>query len=177
MTTHSEHEMADGFVVRPAWRNQWLSLALFPVVVAWAVWITAWGLFPDLIARLPPPQELFLAAANTNVSALLVGTWGAVIALGGRLAYLRYVDQYRLDEQRVAQRHGIVARTHQSIQLSGIQSVEMRQSLMQRLLGVGDILVYSSGSDEAEVTFRGIRGPVFVQTAIQWMQTKAVNRD
>ena len=75
---------------RPAWSSQWLSLLMLGVFTTWATWLTAWAIRPDLVESLPPPSDLFLAAANTDLSALLVGMWLAVAALLGRVVLLRF---------------------------------------------------------------------------------------
>mgnify|MGYP006313098155 CR=1 FL=1 len=106
---------------------------------------------------------------NTSVSAMLTGLFFAIAALALRMIFLRFVDQYTLDEHGLVHKHGIITRHTQSIQLSAVRSVELKQSILQRILRVGDIQIYSSASDSAEVKFSGILHPVKAQNKIQKM--------
>ncbi|WP_018949081.1 PH domain-containing protein [Thioalkalivibrio sp. ALMg11] len=161
---------------RPAWRNQWMSLAALPFVAAVPVWVTAWYTLPGLSLPLPPPQGLFAAIASASIPSLLVASWGALGFLILRVLYLRYVDHFRLDENRVAHRHGIVARNQHSIRLAAIRSVELKQSIMQRILGIGDILIYAAGSNEAEVAMKGLSRPLKAQESIKAASEAASTR-
>lgn len=66
---------------------------------------------------------------------------------------------------RVIYRQGVVARTGIEIPLKSISNVNFHQSIVERLLGVGDILVQSGGED-GEQTFGDISRPEEVQNIV-----------
>ena len=66
---------------------------------------------------------------------------------------------------RVIYRQGVVARTGVEIPLERIANVNFHQSIAERLLGVGDILVQSGGAD-GEQTFSDISRPEEVQNIV-----------
>lgn len=74
---------------------------------------------------------------------------------------------------RVIYRQGVVARTGIEIPLERISNVNFHQSITERLLGVGDILVQSGGED-GEQTFSDISRPEEVQNIVNsCIQTRA----
>jgi uncharacterized membrane protein YdbT with pleckstrin-like domain len=66
---------------------------------------------------------------------------------------------------RVIYRQGVVARSGVEIPLERISNVNFKQSIPERLLGVGDILVQSGGED-GEQTFSDISRPEEVQNIV-----------
>jgi uncharacterized membrane protein YdbT with pleckstrin-like domain len=66
---------------------------------------------------------------------------------------------------RVIYRQGVVARSGVEIPLERISNVNFKQSIAERLLGVGDILVQSGGED-GEQTFSDISRPEEVQNIV-----------
>jgi uncharacterized membrane protein YdbT with pleckstrin-like domain len=66
---------------------------------------------------------------------------------------------------RVIYRQGVVARSGVEIPLERISNVNFKQSILERLLGVGDILVQSGGED-GEQTFGDISRPEEVQNIV-----------
>ena len=125
------------FSLRPAWRNYWPSLVLANglVVAAVVLGLTGVGL----------PFALACGA-------------GAVLVYG-YIMLQRYSWRFTIDENRISRHKGIISRNQQSIRLADLRSVELNQSLWQRLMGLGDLSFYSSGSDDAEVRFFGIHSP------------------
>ena len=123
--------------LRPAWRNYWptLFLANGLIIAAIIIGITGIGL----------PVALVCA--------------GAAVLFYGYILMQRYSWRFTIDENRISRHQGIISRNQQSIRLADLRSVELNQSLGQRLLGLGDLSFYSSGSDDAEVRFFGIRNP------------------
>lgn len=66
---------------------------------------------------------------------------------------------------RVIYRQGVVARTGVEIPLERIANVNFHQSIAERLLGVGDIVVQSGGEDGTQ-TFSDIARPEEVQNIV-----------
>jgi len=136
------------FQGHPSWRSQlghfvlWLPLALIPLVVAVA--LDANGRGTGL-----PVWQWFL------VSAVLVIIVVAVDAIR------RYAVFYAVTTQRLRVRTGILSRNEQTTRFDRIQNVDVRQSLMDRLLRVGTVDFDTAGASERpdHFEFRGIADP------------------
>ncbi len=126
--------------LRPAWRNYW-------------VWFLAAGL-------------LLLTALGFLIGEATEGEgWGAeiwllaAILVMGVVLFKRFSWKFTVDDNRVSRHYGIISRNQQSVRIKDLRSVELDQSLIQRILGIGDLGFYSAGSVDAEVKFFGIKSP------------------
>ena len=70
--------------------------------------------------------------------------------------------RYTVTDQRLHIRRGIVSRTVQETKIRRVQNVTYRQSLLQRLLGVGDVDFDTAAGYEFEFTFAGVGAPAAV---------------
>jgi uncharacterized membrane protein YdbT with pleckstrin-like domain len=71
-----------------------------------------------------------------------------------------------LTNHRVIFRSGVIARTGVEIPLYRVNNINFHQSIFERMIGAGDLLVESGGEDGMEV-FDNIRDPEQVQSFIQ----------
>lgn len=67
--------------------------------------------------------------------------------------------------ERLIHRHGVIARSSLDIPLDAVSDVRYRQGVLERLLGVGDVVVEAAGS-RAPQRFADVRDPAEVQRAI-----------
>lgn len=126
--------------LRPAWRNYWVGLviAAFLLLVALA---TAVG-------------------GAEGGDALIASIWFfAALIILGFVAFKRFSWKFTIDENRLSRHYGIISRNQQSVRLKDLRSVELDQSLFQRIFGIGDLAFFSAGSADAEVRFFGIKQP------------------
>lgn len=126
--------------LRPAWRNYWFGFLIVGVLLLMAAW-----------------------AALSN-SDMVAGPGAAILLLGallvlGFVALKRHAWKFTVDDNRVARHYGLISRNQQSVRIKDLRSVELDQSALQRLFGIGDLAFYSAGSDRAEVRFVGIKRP------------------
>lgn len=120
--------------LRPAWRNYWAGFVI-------AVF-------------------LLLAALGGTVAEIGGGLFFALaLVVLGFVALKRYSWKFSIDGNRVSRHYGIISRNQQSVRIKDLRSVELDQSLFQRLLGIGNLSFYSAGSAGAEVKFHGIKQP------------------
>jgi uncharacterized membrane protein YdbT with pleckstrin-like domain len=88
-----------------------------------------------------------------------------VVRLGVRaLKWSR--THFVLTNQRVIFRSGVIARVGIEIPLYRVNNINFHQSIFERLIGAGDLLIESGGEDGMEV-FDNIRDPEQVQSYIQ----------
>ena len=112
---------------RPHWK------VLLPAVV-WGMLLAA--LTGMALAALPAAWRWWSVAVG-------VAIW---LLLATRSAVSWWSTTYVLTTERIVVRRGLVARTGTEIPLESITNVLFRQRTLQRLLGYGDVLVESAGS-------------------------------
>ncbi len=134
-------------VLRPAWRTHWVLLLFVIAMVGVAAFATVTDGY--MVSQVP---LVFWAVAAIAVIVMI---------------YHRFQWRFEVDETRLKTHQGIVSRNQQSVRLKDLRSIELRQSLFQRLFNVGDIAFYTSGSAEAEIYFHGISAPTRVRDRIK----------
>lgn len=134
-------------VLRPAWRTHWFLMVITALSIAAAI---AVGI-----------------AETTEVPYLREGLWGLAGLLVLVLIYRRFLWRFEVDETRIKTHKGIVSRNQQSVRLKDLRSIELRQSLLERIFNVGNLAFYTAGSAEAEVRFHGVKSPVSVRERIK----------
>jgi uncharacterized membrane protein YdbT with pleckstrin-like domain len=145
-------------------RPHWLTLVV-PVLLALVVMVAvgaAWVVMPagDL------QQPARLAVGLLGVVVLLAAVAGRVL----RWATTHFV----LTTERLIFRSGLVAKFGREIPLERINDVTFSQSLLERLVGVGDLLLESAG-EHGQSRFSDIRDPEAVQLEI-YRQMEANDR-
>jgi uncharacterized membrane protein YdbT with pleckstrin-like domain len=86
---------------------------------------------------------------------LLVGV--GVTAVAGFLK--RVSTRYTITNRRLHIKHGIVSREVQESRLTRVEDVSYRQSLIQRLLQIGDIDFDTAATDPTSFVFAGVADP------------------
>lgn len=67
--------------------------------------------------------------------------------------------RYTLTEAKLEIDAGLISRTTTSVPLRRVQDVTVRTSILQRMLGFGDIIVDNAGTDGQQVILRDIDSP------------------
>jgi uncharacterized membrane protein YdbT with pleckstrin-like domain len=89
----------------------------------------------------------------------------AALAWGGAM-YLRWVNTYFvLSSERLITRSGFVSKRGVEIPLGRINNVNFQQSLFERIIGAGDLLIESAG-ESGQSRLSNVRKPDAVQNAI-----------
>ena len=145
-------------------RPHWLTLVV-PVLLTAVVVVAvgaAWVVMPagDL------QQPARMAVGVLGVVVLLAAVAGRVL----RWATTHFV----LTTERLIFRSGVVAKFGREIPLERINDVTFSQSLLERLVGVGDLLLESAG-EHGQSRFSDIRDPEAVQLEI-YRQMEANDR-
>lgn len=112
-------------------------------------------------------QEIVSRTFQLIVSGLLTAT-GAVL-LGVWWVKTRYTE-LTVTTKRTILRKGIVARNTTEVQHDDVRNLQVEQNFMERLLGVGDLAVSSSGQDDLEIDAKDIPAPDEVAELIRDMQ-------
>ncbi len=141
---------------RPAWRQQWL---LFIITLGFLS-LAVSGLVLE-------PQELTRQELNTGI-AISAG----LFVLGMlTLLYRRYSWVFAIDEATIESIKGIIARDVNSIRIADVRNINVKQSIIQRILFIGDVEFSSAGGSGIEVAFCGVSRPMEVKNLLQSLQT------
>jgi uncharacterized membrane protein YdbT with pleckstrin-like domain len=131
---------------RPHWR------VLMPAL-GWAMLLA--GALGVAVAALDEPWERLAAAAAPLL-------W---LALAGRSVLRWWFTSYVLTSERIIVRQGVVARSGIEVPLENIVNVLFAQRVHERLLGYGDVLVESAGS-QGQSRLRDVPDPQGFQSEI-----------
>jgi len=109
------------------------------------------------------------AIGNTEVwlsLPLLTLVPGAVL---GHILFYMYNSRYIIDHRGVEAQIGLVSLSLRQprVRFEDIRGVEPKQSLLERILGIGSVLIGSAMSIEVEIVMEGVPDPRAVQLLIQ----------
>jgi len=139
---------------RPAWRHQWFALCVVLVLL--------------LVAVIVP---LFIATFEGSIGSAIGYLFPLIsLILVLVILYRRYSWKYSVTPETIESRHGIIARNISSIRVKDLRNVNLKQSLFQRILRIGDLEFSSAGGSGIEVTFFGIPDPMEVKKQVQTLQ-------
>lgn len=88
----------------------------------------------------------------------------ALVILSGFL--YRLSTTYTITNQRLTIRRGILSRHIQETRVERVQNVNTSQTLVDRIMRVGQVDFDTAGSDDSEFTFRGVANPQEVVRAV-----------
>jgi len=145
------------YSARPAWYNQWWQIALAVALPVLFLLALIWG-------------ERYFSSANLRV--VLVVMVAAFLYLVAVIGYRRFSWRYAIDGETIESRQGVIARKLQSIRIQDLRNINVQQSLMQRLLGIGNVEFSSAGGSGIEVVFFGVDDPMAVKALAQRLQSK-----
>src|SRR4051812_30065210 len=78
--------------------------------------------------------------------------------------------------QRLIYRYGVLAKHGREIPLDRLNDISFHQSLFERLIGAGDIMIESAG-EHGQTTFSDVRRPSMVQNEIYRQIESVKDRD
>lgn len=143
------------YIARPAWVNQWWQIGvmfLMPMVFVLAYW----------------KGDQYFSAPNLRVVyVVIVAVFVYLIAV---VVYRRYSWAYMINSETIESREGLIARKVKSIRVQDLRNINVNQSLVGRIIGVGDVEFSSAGGSGIEVTFRGVDKPLEVKALAQRLQ-------
>lgn len=101
-------------------------------------------------------------------------SWGVTIAVFAVLLALvilagflfRMTTTYTITNQRLTIRRGVLSRHLQQTRVERVQNVNVDQSVVDRVLRVGQVDFDTAGADDSDFTFRGVANPEQVVRAV-----------
>jgi uncharacterized membrane protein YdbT with pleckstrin-like domain len=116
----------------------YIGLAVLAIVVWWAGYTFETGLSPVVIAA--------------------VGLLPLVLGIGYTWLVKRSIE-YRLYQDSVELESGLLSRNIENLQLFRVRDLKLRQSMLGRVFGVGDVAVTSTDQSTPHLTVRGVENP------------------
>lgn len=102
-----------------------------------------------------------LSATTAVIIAVVVALVTVVWAL---LETIRW--KYTITNRRVFVRHGLVSVQEQTARLERVQDVTLRQSLFDRIFGVGRLAIDTAGSEGGAFEFKALTEPTHVREVL-----------
>jgi len=143
---------------RPAWRNQWLAITVAVVLFLLSIL---------MLIGLAATEEVGDASILWFLPVVLQAL---VLVLVLTILYRRYSWKFSVSSETIESHHGIIARSIRSIRVKDLRNVNLKQSLFQRIFGIGNLEFSSAGGAGIEVTFYGITHPMEVKQRVQALQ-------
>jgi uncharacterized membrane protein YdbT with pleckstrin-like domain len=102
---------------------------------------------------------LFSLLAVTIIGFLVIGVWSLVVR----------TERLAVGEHDVLLERGFIGKQRVQVSRSSVRAVKVTQGMMQRLLGVGDVEIYTGG-DYPEIAIRGLPRPNDVRALLAHME-------
>ncbi len=83
-----------------------------------------------------------------------------------RVIWIMFSHHYYLYSNRIETRKYLIFQRQDTVDLSHIRSTEVRRSLLERIIGVGELKIATSATADAEVLMPRISMPVRVRNQI-----------
>jgi uncharacterized membrane protein YdbT with pleckstrin-like domain len=110
-------------------------------------------------------------ALDLGAAALVVLAVVVVALVAGYVK--RLFTTYTITNHRLHIRRGIVARAEQQTQLNRVQNVNTHQSVLQRVLLIGNVNFDTAAGDDYDFEFAGVADPQDVVDAVHRAQREA----
>ena len=102
---------------------------------------------------------------------ILIGIATLILTIGPFFilwaVYDRRAKQYTVKEQKAEASQGIFPTISQSIELENLQSVELTQTVKQKMLGIGNLTLTAIESIGTEIVFADISKPVALKKQLE----------
>jgi membrane protein YdbS with pleckstrin-like domain len=144
--------------------------AFFAIALPIAVYL-AYAPLRDLVAHSSVDTAALVAehedqARTVIVLAVVVAVLSRVARLGWRMLALRG-NRYTVSNQRIKVESGVFSKSLTEIDVRTIDDITFRQSLFERMFGVGQISIVSSDPQNARVSLVGVPDPRNVRELIR----------
>jgi len=116
-----------------------------------------------LLAVIPPLIALVAGVSAAGAVAIFAAAVALVVLVG---LLWRLTTTYTITNQRLTIRRGLLSRHLQQTRVERVQNVNVDQSLVDRLVRVGQVDFDTAGSDDADFAFRGVANPAAVVRAV-----------
>jgi uncharacterized membrane protein YdbT with pleckstrin-like domain len=138
-----------------------------------------WWYFVEAAVALVAAIALGVIALVADWPSWVKGTALVLIVAAAVWLLVRYLKwrttNFVVTSDRVIFRHGVFAKSGIEIPLERINSVHFNQSIIERILGAGDLMI-ESGAEEGQQHFSDVRNPDRVTNVIHQQMDEVENR-
>ncbi len=143
----------------------------FGALIAWVlVLLGALIALTGVIPLVPEPTQPIQLPEGLEVRWLGYG----LLAIG-LFQLLRWwlatlMDQLEIFERELVWTHGLLSKEYTEINMASVRTVRIEQSLFQRIVGAGDLQIFTAG-DDPELRIRGLPRPQEIRQHIKRQST------
>jgi uncharacterized membrane protein YdbT with pleckstrin-like domain len=139
----------------------------FGTLVAWLLVLA--GAYVAVTGHVPYLSEITAGRplpswAKVSYLGYLLIAWGLLQLFSWWMQGL--FDRLEITERDVIWTHGFLNKQYTETNMSSIRTVRVRQSLLQRMLNAGDLVIYTTG-DDPELTIKGLPRPGDIRELIK----------
>jgi uncharacterized membrane protein YdbT with pleckstrin-like domain len=138
-----------------------------------------WWYFAEVVVALVASIVLGIVVLATDAESVVKWIVLALIVASALWMVVRYLrwgtTNFVITSDRVIFRSGIVAKTGIEIPLERVNSVHFNQSVFERLIGAGDLLI-ESGAEGGQQRFTDVKNPDKIQNLIHSQMEQNENR-
>lgn len=154
--------MDQSIIIAKTWRGEWLKLVAFVVLSMLSIFFSA--RYPGSIIR----GDLF-SIFGYKVYLSLPLFWFLPAGAIGTAIWRIYDVRYSVDRRGIEARVGVLAFSQRIVRVrfEDVRSIEVDQTLIERFLGIGNLLVGTAATSGVEIYLEGIGAPHEVQQMVQ----------
>ncbi len=117
-------------------------------------WLNQIGSFSSLLILMLMPlfiqdMGIVLVAINIQVTFLIICA----------IVYSRFSWKFTISDNDIQSHHGLMVKEHKCIYMKDLRDINVKQTTLQRISGVGDVVFSTAGSSEETIIFCGIKSP------------------
>lgn len=117
------------------------------------------------IFEVKPAYRAYLGLMVWGILLLPVAGIGLLLLL--RAWYRVASTRYRLTTQRLFVQKGLIAKELEEVELFRVKDVALRQGVLDRMLGVGTVVVLSTDDTAPRLELSGLREPMVVKETLR----------
>ena len=115
---------------------------------------------PSMIRMYPFGTVLAIVLIPVGIGILLLLYW----------YLLTKSDKLTIKSDEIVWTHGLISKQYTEINMASVRTTRITQSLLQRILGAGNVAIYTAG-DEPEVVVKGLPNPERIRDYIKGQST------
>jgi uncharacterized membrane protein YdbT with pleckstrin-like domain len=142
---------------RPAWRSFYCHIAAMVIFLIGAVFFSV----------------------KTDLSKSVIWSVFLILVLytAADMTFRRFYVMLIVKSDEIALEKGFIGRHSIEISTKNIKTIQVKQSIIQRILDTGDIMVASPGTDEYEIIVNNMLRPHAIRDAMQRRERYHANED
>jgi len=153
------------------WRTHPFGTILCLVLIVLGAYIAITGQVPYLSALLAQVQDSLPPAFDPRWIGYGLIVIGVLPLLRWWLATLS--DHLEIRTNEIIWTHGLLNKNYTETNMASVRTVRVHQSLFQRLVGSGDLVIYTTG-DDPELAIRGLPRPNEIRAHIKRQSSREI---